>query len=350
MGKQIQRAGNQSINVQADTVNVGISYDDARQIAQDLFDANCHRLAGVAKETAKTRANEFVDLYMETLAEKNPEGIETASDPDMQYVLFEAEKEYARSGDRDLADILVDILVDRSREQGRSLRQIVLNESIHVVPKLTSDQIDILSLVLLVRYTRSTVLTDHDSFRQYLGDLFMPFFSRVELSNSSFQHLEYAGCGTVRVTAMMLEGYFCEAYPGLFANGYTNDERDRFVLEENIPSVLFTPCLNDSNKVQVNALDEGAARKLATLNQLDDQRTSRLIALMKKNAKRTEEIKELVCRLVPGMKEIFEVWNDSSLKHLNLTSVGIAIGHANARRKIKDCPPLDVWLSRYPMW
>jgi hypothetical protein len=59
----------------------------------------------------------------------------------MQYAVFTAQREFARSGDDQLGDILVDILVDRTKEPDRSLLQIVLNESLNVAPKLTADQL-----------------------------------------------------------------------------------------------------------------------------------------------------------------------------------------------------------------
>jgi hypothetical protein len=47
--------------------------------------------------------------------------------------LFEAQKGYIKTGDKDIADILVDILTDRLSLPDRDLKQIVLDESVQVI-------------------------------------------------------------------------------------------------------------------------------------------------------------------------------------------------------------------------
>lgn len=54
-------------------------------------------------------------------------------------MLFSAQKEHARIGDEDLGDLLVQLLVDRTKVRDRNLVQIALNESLEVAPKLTPD-------------------------------------------------------------------------------------------------------------------------------------------------------------------------------------------------------------------
>ncbi len=73
-------------------------------------------------------------------------GLENAENPDFQRALFTVQKEYALTGDDELGDLLVDLLIDRTKQDNRSLLQIVLNESLSVVPKLTNDQLAALSV------------------------------------------------------------------------------------------------------------------------------------------------------------------------------------------------------------
>lgn len=45
------------------------------------------------------------------------------------------------------------------------------------------------------------------------------------------------------------------------------------------------------------------------------------------------------------MKKIFETWESSAIKNFTLTSVGIAIGHANIKRLVGEFSDLSIWIN-----
>src|SRR5207244_8541795 len=126
---------------------------EVRQIALDVFRGNYLSLAGEAVRVARGRAEEVTDAFLRKLQEQNPGGVRQAAEPDFQHAVYTVQKEYARCGDKELGDLLVDLLVDRTKESSRSILQIVLNESLSVAPKLTQAQLAALSLVFLFLYT-----------------------------------------------------------------------------------------------------------------------------------------------------------------------------------------------------
>ena len=232
MGKgQSQTSGDKSLNIQGEdvTLNLGVNYSEARQIALDVFEANFYKLSQLAGNIARERASELVDDFLSKLAQRNPVGIENTKDPDVQYAIFTAQREYARSGDKDLSDILVDILVDRISQKDRSILQIVLNEALQVAPKLTPDQFDVLSLVFILRYTRRLNFQNLEDFHQYIRNVILPISQGIKTHQASFQHLEYTGCGTEQVTSITIESAFLRSYPGLFWKGATQEERDELI-------------------------------------------------------------------------------------------------------------------------
>ncbi len=194
--KQEQKSGDSSINIQAHqlTVTSGLQLEDVRQIALDVFKANFLELQGIAAEIAKDRAEEITEQYLRELMARNPSSLETAQDPDMQYAIFTVQREYARSGDKELGDILVDILVDRTKEKDRSILQIVLNESLSTVPKLTTTQINVLSIVFLMRNTVYTRMDGLESLKTWFESMILPFIELLTKNVSCYQHLAYAGC------------------------------------------------------------------------------------------------------------------------------------------------------------
>jgi hypothetical protein len=138
--KQNVAEGSTAIQAGRDIIITGLNYNDVKNIALDVFKANFYELAGVAKEVARDRAEEITEAFLLKLKQENPDGFKKSDDPDFQYALFTVQKEYARNGDKELGDLLVDLLVDRSKQDQRDILQIVLNESLLTAPKRMSEK------------------------------------------------------------------------------------------------------------------------------------------------------------------------------------------------------------------
>jgi hypothetical protein len=344
---QTQKAGDQSVNIQGRDIAIGISYSEARQIAQDTFDANFCRLSGVAKDTAQERAELLIDKYLKRLLAENAPALATSTDPDMQYAIFSAQKAYARTGDRDLSDILVDILVRRAAQAERSLLQIVLNESLEVAPKLTKDQFDTLSLIFILKYTKRLNLTGLEDFYVYLANEVGAFCKNLSKDNSQYQHLEYAGCGTVQVTQISIEEILRKNYSGMLSKGLTA-EAISLLVGQNTKEFdgLFIPCLHDPLRSQFRALNDEILVDQGKRNGLNDEVIERCMRFRNNYLMKDEEIKDHILKLIPTLSNLFDVWNSSWLKKFNLTSVGIAIAHANIRRRLPDeAYDLSIWIK-----
>jgi hypothetical protein len=148
---QNQKAGDRSALIQAGRdIYVGITASEGRQIALDVFKANALELAGLAKELFEARATAFIERYLEELQRRRPGAVRSFAQPDMQYAVFSAQREAAKSGDQELSELLTDILVDRAAEDSRNLKRIVLDEALDVAPKLTAKETSLLSLSFLL--------------------------------------------------------------------------------------------------------------------------------------------------------------------------------------------------------
>lgn len=206
------------------TINSGLSYDDARKIALDVFTSNFYVLQGNAKELVRARSEEITEKYLSKLQNEYPVGLNKSQDPDFQYALLTVQKEYARSGDKDLGDLLVDLLVDRCKQEQRDILQIVLNESLNTAPKLTEAQMAILAIVFLFRYTHYNKAGNHELLGDYLDKHVAPFASKIVKNDASYQHLEFAGCGAIQIGERSLDGLIGTIYQGLFLKGFEPKE------------------------------------------------------------------------------------------------------------------------------
>jgi hypothetical protein len=344
--KQNIQSGDNSTNIQGQTItiNAGLSYPEVKQVALDVFQSNFFKLSNEAALLATQRAEELTADFLEKLQERNAGAIESMKEPDMQYALLMAQKEYARSGDKDLSEVLVDILVERASIQERNLLQIVLNECVEIIPKLTNGQIDYLSLIFILRYTKKLHFDNLNDFVNYIESIGI-FLKNNTKESSSFQHLEYAGCGAIGVMDVKLEDQFRKNYSGLFSKGFTQQELDSVLNGVTIPSSLIMPCLNDNNLLQIGALYDKRIEDLLEGSNVGIELLNDIKQLQNSKIMQPQEIKNVLIDLHPTFKELFDTWDNSHLKVMTLTSVGIAIGHANLRRKISDHYDLNIWIK-----
>lgn len=347
--EQSQKVSGEAAAIQAGRditiTQFGLTLTEVRQVALDVFRSNFVELSAEAKKIAHDRAEEVTEKFLTKLMKENPEGINKAKDPDFQFSLYTVQKEYARLGGAELGSLLVDLLVDRSKQTNRNIMQIVLEESLTTAPKLTESQLAVLSVIFVLKYTVRLNLNNHKEFYSYLDEQIEPFSKKILKNMASYQHLQYCGCGSIAATQSKLEGILSKLYQGLFLKGFEEENLAHLSVEvKKIPG-LFIPCLNDSQKLQVGAISHDALKEFMEKHNISSEGRARITALFDMNRMNDQEIKETCIKNRAYMEAIFDVWSDSAMKNFTLTSVGMAIGHANLKRLIGDFADLSIWIN-----
>lgn len=347
MSRKKQKGGKESTNIQAEnvTINEGLSVADVKTIALDLFQSNFLELSKTAAQTAKRRAEEVTEDFLKKLQEQNPEGLGLAEDPDFQYSLFTVQKEYAKNGNKDLGDLLVDLLIDRSKQQSRDILQIVLNESLSVAPKLTSDQLATLSVIFVIRYSVHNGLVNPNALFQFLEQFIQPFVDLLTKKNACYQHLEYSGCGTVVITSLNLASALQKNYKGLFCKGFDIEllSERRIPISEGSP--LLERCFHNAEKWQIISRPDDVLKIAATNEGLGQEDVEKLLALTNEFLMTEAEIEEYLRKERPNLSKFIDLWQESALKSFTLTSVGIAIAHANLKKNLGEFTNLSIWIN-----
>lgn len=344
--KRIQKVGKKGCGLQADhdiIVQNGLSYTEAKEVFSDLFRANFYQLEGIAKQAAQECMKEFNTNFLKQLEKKNPEGLQLAKTPAFMATLFEAQKGYVKSGDKDLGDLLIDLLVDRSKEKDRSLKQLILDESIKVTSKITMGQINVLSLIFLFRETRRLNIGSHNDLGKYLDENLLPLIDNLATNNTSLLHLEYIGCGTI-IANHPLEKLFAASYPHIFSLGFPKSTQE----ELKIPADLVCQCLNDDSTLQLYAANEDTVKDALEKTELTSAERTAIQNLFSQNVMPDNKIKEKCIEIRPYMEKVFNLWSESSIQSFRPTGVGIAIGHANIIKKIGEFAKLDIWVNDKP--
>jgi len=346
---QKQEAGDGSTNLQGKSIviNQGISYRDAKEIALDVFKANSLELSQEAAVTAASRAEKLADDFLENLNEKHQEAIKNLNQPALQMALFDAQKAYVTTGDEDLESLLVDILVERATEENRTIKQITLDESLKVAPKLTSEQFDVLTINFLISKTKNSDILSLETLKAYLEKYIIPFVENITNDSSCYEHLAYAGCGSFMETSTIkpIEELFRTSYQGVFQKGFAKEEFELEIGDISKFSNTVMPHFELTDKLQINALNIDMIEKTSTENSYSDTEKNNIIKLFNKYLMNVQEVKEKVIELNPIMEKLFDLWSSTSMNKFKLTTVGIAIAQANLRSKQGVELDLAVWVK-----
>jgi hypothetical protein len=338
--KQHVRSGDQSVNVQVDTLNYGLTYQDAKALFTDLFKENFLKLQEEASTIATSRAEEITDGFLNKLAVNYPAAIANAKDPDFQMALLQVQREYARSGDKELGDILVDILVDRSAQSGRSLRQLVLKDALDTAPRLTPAEFAILTVLWWVRHVRCSVSNPielSNAIRQSL----IPFAGALTTNSAEYRHLESCGCLSVGIGQTDIVDVIRQMYQGIFTDGFPRTEESAGKLLE---AGALRQCLRNPEHLQVGVIQEYELDALAKKTGQQQYR-QRLGALFNTGIMNTPAVEQELIKNVPAIGPVINIWRSSLMKHSDLTATGIAIGHANWRRATGNHEDVEIWLK-----
>lgn len=300
MTQQRQESGDESTNVQAGrdvTVYAGISVDEVREIALDVFRKNYIELSGIAVDVARGRAERITEDFLVELERRLPAGLQSATDPDMQRALFNAQSEFACSGEDDLERALVDLLVDRAAEDDRGTRALVLNEAITSAPKLTNAQRRAVALCFITKYTTWRGTLNIDSFYEmHVRGNILPLAAGLPTHPSDYQHIEYVGAGAIGIGQTELGATLISQLPGCFTRGFAHNQAAgvQDVIDD---KRIVIPCIRDDSRFQLVATHDDRIDQVAEAAGLAD-RVAILHSLFKLGQLTNDEARdELVSRL-----------------------------------------------------
>jgi hypothetical protein len=345
---QKQESGDSSTNLQGRniTINQGISYSDAKEIALDVYKANFLQLSQQAADQARARAEELTDDFLAKLKKENEMAVAEMSTPGMQLALYEAQKQYAKIGDKNLEELLVDILVERASTPERNIYQIVLDESLTVASKLTTEQMDALTINFLLSKTMKQLI-NLDAVSEYINLEILPFLSELSDTSSCYEHLEYAGCGSFMQVSRIkpIESLFLRNYPGLFSKGFNQERFEHEIGNLDEYTELVIKCLHYPNLYQFNVIDTEVLNLMSTKLNISEGVNDKMISLFNSTLMSDNEIKEYLIKTEPGLQPLFDLWEKSSISKFSLTTVGIAIAQANFRRRTGIKLDLSIWVT-----
>ena len=343
-----QDSGNNSKNIQvAGNMNVGISAMEARQIALDVFKANFYEFSENAATKALLRAEEITDKFIEQFYENIPHLEYRLQEPSIQSTIFNTQKEFAKTGDNDLMEQLLDLLIQRIDSEDRSLKQIVLDEAIIILPKLTQDQINILSLIFSFVYFSHERIINHPALEDLLKNKLLNFYPKEKISYSFFTHLQFTGCCTLISEGgkyKPFEQILKSRYKALFIKGFTYEEfKQEFNEDSEKLERLLIKSTHNPNSFQFNPLNDKVFKsKIQELNL--GSIGKKAMAFQEKYLLKDQEIISFLNSKDNNLEKFRTDWKESDLKTIRPTSVGLAIAILNYNRVTGENADIELYL------
>ena len=196
---------------------LGSSKKEVKALLDARIEKRILKLEEKSNFLIEKRLSEFKSNFIIKLTEENPSGIQQFENPDFRDAVSGAQKDYAKNADKDIGDLLVNLLIERTKKENRDLAQIVLNESLRIVPKLINEHLAVLSAVFFVQNYYKEIRLDHKELQHLLDESLGKISNEIIPGYSCFRHLEFTGCGSSGKTGVRgIEQYITLRYKGLF--------------------------------------------------------------------------------------------------------------------------------------
>mgnify|MGYP000386189531 CR=1 FL=1 len=337
--KQTQKAGNESVLIQAETIVSGISAKDAMDIMQHVWNENFPNLQRIAKEEAEKKAEDLRISIMEELALHPHNILNEFKSPRKQNDLFNAQKGFAISSGKDELKNILSRLITKSFDQfsNAEISDIIFSEAVETAPKLSVSQFKALSIILLNTELKFIGNTPENLLNNMWNIFEKINCSKDDLSDINFELLSCQRC--VNILPFTQQNFYEKAktkYTGLFCNGIP---RDIFV--EQLGHSIFKEANIIPSFHAPNNLQPGYASsdEINSLNIGEDAKR-KLIGILDNNVFSPEQIKEKICQIKPDLFNFIETMNNSPIINCRLSPVGKTIAHAHIGRLVEKLPNL----------
>ena len=125
----------------------GLKIKDVVPLVHDLVKSELEVCKLQAENTVLRRFNEFTASLESELDKKVSDKISRFAEPAMQFAVREATVGYLKSGDSEEREALIDLLIERVKEEERTSKQFLIDEAIKVLPKLSRENLAVLTLI-----------------------------------------------------------------------------------------------------------------------------------------------------------------------------------------------------------
>ena len=184
--------GSETTQIAAQNNYYGLTPQQACQMAMGLFYDNFPKLQDEAKALVEKRVTALMDEIAIQLCKKNITDMSPLAEPDVQFTIYEAQKNYARFATTDLLSKLSSLVSERIKHNNSDMcLKVTIDQAISIIGMLSSSQLDYLSLLFLTTKVKFHDIHSLEQLKRRL-EFLDAAFPKSQLSN--WQHLNMLGC------------------------------------------------------------------------------------------------------------------------------------------------------------
>ena len=365
--KQLQKAGDNSQQIQADNVYIvnGISEQRVREICSEVAVKAIADNSNEANEIAMKRIDSFTDLLLPRI-QSIEKTFQSFSDPSFQVLLRKAQLTVACSSRDSDYKILTELLTHRINNKKDIKKKASISKAIEIIDQIDDDSLCALTLIHAI-----------DSFLPITGNILegikilSDLYERIGYvdlpkNNLWIDNLSILGC--INVSPFFVQNNLGEQFFDRL-NGYTcvgikkEEENYQKVIEllnkhRISHNILIDHELNDGYVrlcvPQKQQIEELYSTEIFNINgvlqrinvKITEEKKSclnQIFDLYSKDTLIAKKVKEKFIELLKSYKSIKEIieWRNKIGTSFNLSSIGKVIAHANAKKIDTTLPDLD---------
>lgn len=255
LNRMNQEAGEKSTNIQAaGDIYVGITVTDALAISRDVVKQELQLYTNEALNTAEARFNEIANKAIDKISTEKPNLFPKFKDPSIQLALNETYKKYIETGDEELGDNLINMLIDRLEVENRNTKQFIIDDARNILPKLSISNLSFLALQVFSMLSIPT--NNRNEYKVILEKIKKITYATKDISNLDIMYLKQSGCvmgvPMIHVTKKIADSLL-NTYEYYFSDGININtlnelfNKHRFHANENLLIKALSLCEPDEN-------------------------------------------------------------------------------------------------------
>lgn len=365
--RQIQKAGDNANQVQANTVYIlnGISEARVREICSEIALQAIKDNSQEANDIALKRIDNLTNLMLPRL-QSIEQTFESFSDPSFQFLIRKAQITAASSDRESDYKILTELLVHRINNKKNIKKKASISKAIEIIDQIDDDSLAALTMAHTINCF-FPITGNISKGIQVLSDLYEKIgYSDLPTDNLWIDNLSILGCISVATffTPNNLEDQFCNSFDGYTCVGIEKEDSkyteaciqladngiNADILVDHELNAGYVR-LNIVQKQQINdlfyrkTLNVDGLPKIEQVKITQSQKNclERIFDLYSKNSVLTKKVKENFIKLLRSHKAMASIidWKNKINIAFNVTSVGKVIAHANAKKIDPMLPDLD---------
>jgi len=348
--RQQQKVGEQSVAIQSanDThYHAGTSEARAYEIAEHVAVSYLERFERTAYLVAASRVDQLRTELIDRISSLEQEHLKAFEEPDVQMLILEAQKGYARSGSPEQKGTLVDLVAARCAVETGSLRALAINGAVEAVTKLSRKAIDTVTIVWLATRFKYLRMVDRSVLASWAETNLNPFAGSLTGSNTIYELLEATGCGAVSVLKFDLREILGKGYLGIFQSGFSLNEISPEITSLHDSGVrIYVPTRYpaEDGKYQIAFTDNSVARKALESHGVSEDLISTFCSTMEAHLLPVDDIERILRGAHPAWAGVLDELTSTVASNFRLSVVGNAIAHCRFTNVTGDPVDLSIWI------